>query len=803
MAKLPSPESLSGSRPSVLVGGGVTAAQPVPVQRQAGEYISQSLGNSAEALAGLQEKDRQRDDALKATLAINDLQNERIKLTADERDGFRNVKGANADQGTIDGYLGRFNDAAQKVRSRLTNEDQRRRFDMEQGSVRLGFQSDLYGHVAKQREVAEDDAMKATLETEKRAAAASGNDPLALETSILRVEAKLGDYGDKRGLSQQRISELQADARSSMYVAALNAQRLTDPVGALATYQKVGDQVNIEQRVKVEESLYADAAPVLAAQILQQDKIATVAGTESEARAITELGAAMNRPISVTVDKEGRGFDSPFDRLPSDQKLKVLHLAKTQADQGLTQVRQGLTIRVQDATAALERGQAAPDAPTSTELVSAFGQERGAQLSRGLDAARTFGDAYVRVAGASREEQVAILTKMKPDENAPGYAESVRRYEQLAGVIDRVRKEQDQDPAGFVLQQSPAKQRVLKGLDTPDARSTYELFQTVQNDPRAAPEDKATAARSYAAATLAEQRRLGVQNPTILPKADVDSIVKRFNQPPAQGENQASVMRGLVDQWGPYWPAVGKQLKGRLPPEIEVMGLGVTPEAEQLLTETAKLKHEQLRQGLQAGDVKDIQERVRSVMEPLQRTVTWQGGGLETYDNYADSAEKIATALVQKGMKPKDAAQKAFDSLVGFKYEFEGTWRVPKSELGGEVNVGMLRLGAEALKRDITADKPVLGDKVGLTVPVTGPGVRPQDADRQWRDTIAANGFWVTSPGDGGLTLYVKSGLSAQPVLDDKGQPVRRTWDQISGIGRSTRAATFSDVYDTAGRRKP
>lgn len=867
MAKLPSPGQ--AERPSLLGGGGgIRAATPEATPRLGAEAegtaaMAHSLDRVSDKLFALQDRERQRDDALQTNRAINQLQESRIDLTAGQQNGFRRVQGINADQSVIDGYMGRFEEAATRIRTSLASEDQRRRFDMEQGSVRLGFQSDLFGHVAREKDRAEDDQLKATLETEKRAAAVSGNDPMALETSVLRVENELANYGERRGLSRQRVDEMKADARSGMYVAALGAQRLTDPVGALATYQAVGEQINIEQRVKIEEALFADAAPVLAAQLNAERNFDASfntrlspaqeqaflkwkaqhapkdSGADYDLRgafkaglkpAGPEAGAdeghwpdTFKKPNHPTFSNEsryapygkpGKWEDNKFippektsraeivtgnpvvDKLPPDQRMRVMDLARTQAEQGSAQLRQGLTIRANDAAAALERGQAAPNAPTFGELVSAFGDERGVQMARDLEKARQFGDAYVRVAGASRAGQQSILANLKPNENAPGFAEGVRRYEQLAGVIDRVRKEQDQDPAGFVLTQSPARQRVMKGLDgaPTDVRSTFEHFTLTQNDPKAAPEDKANAARAYAAATVAEQSRLGVQNPQILPKGMVDDIARRFAAPPAQGENPANVMRGMVDQWGPFWPAVGKQLKGKLPPEMEVIGLGVSPEAEAILAETSRLKPEQLRQGLADGDVKDIRERVRSAFEPLQRSVAWQDGGISTYDNFADSAEKIATALVQKGMKPKDAAQKAFESLAGFKYEFEDGWRVPKAELGGGVTPRTMREGAEALKRDITSDKPVLGEKVGLQVPQTPGAVRPQDADRQWRDTIKANGFWVTSPGDGGLTLYVKSGLSAQPVLDDRGQPVRRSWSEIGGIGRAASAATFSDM---------
>jgi hypothetical protein len=149
---------------------------------------------------------------------------------------------------------------------------------------------------------------------------------------------------------------------------------------------------------------------------------------------------------------------------------------------------------------------------------------------------------------------------------------------------------------------------------------------------------------------------------------------------------------------------------------------------------------------------------------------------------------------MQKGMRSKDASSKAFEALAGFKYEFEDTWRVPKTALGSATTMAVLRTGAEAAKHDIGSENPVIGEKVDLLVPFSTVAVRPKDAERQWRETVLSNGFWVTSPGDGGLTLYVKSGLGAQPVLDNRGQPIRRTWDEISVIGNSVRAATFRDV---------
>lgn len=475
--------------------------------------------------------------------------------------------------------------------------------------------------------------------------------------------------------------------------------------------------------------------------------------------------------------------DPVIDRLPPDMKLKVFQTARTQANQGMTQVREAMRQRVLDTTAAYERGLDPTNPPSRTELVGIFGQFDGEKVAGDMDLARQYGHDVRSVQNLPLSQQVSLLAARAP---APGegFAVAEKRHEQLARAVDSVNREREQDPALAVMRNSVA------------VRAAYDAFAKASPDPVS----QAAAAQAFAATTLAEQRRLEVRNPQVLTKEMVDSIAKRFAEPPKAGENVSNVMRGMVERWGEkYWPIVGAQLKNKIPPEAVVIGLGITPEAETMLAETVKLKPEQLNQGLDDASKKDIRERVRTQFEPLRLSIARQGGGIETYDNYADAAEKLATALVQKGVKPKDAAQRAYDGLIGFKYEFDSTYRVPKTALGGDTTLGALRNGAEALKRDIGSDKPLLGEKEPLLVPSVTSGVRPDDAEKQWRETIKANGFWMTTPGDGGLTLYVKSGLDAQPVLNTFGKPVTRTWDQISGVGRSTRAAYMGDVYNVPG----
>ena len=272
-----------------------------------------------------------------------------------------------------------------------------------------------------------------------------------------------------------------------------------------------------------------------------------------------------------------------------------------------------------------------------------------------------------------------------------------------------------------------------------------------------------------------------------------------------------------------------------------------------ILGEASKLTKEQREQGLSADDIKTAKERIRAELEPLQRTVVWQQGGAATISNYSNSAEQIALMMMKKGASPQEAAVKAVESIAGFKYEFEDRWRVPKTQLGGSTTMTALRDGAAASLFDIAgpprerapgspsaalspltlmgqpgsaviaAVGSVVRQKIAqamyeqrvkgwqdaeqsadgreeLLVPGYPKGVRPEAAEEQWRDTVRANGFWVTSPGDGGLTLYVRSGLGAQPVLNAKGMPVRRTWSELSAVGNAVPAAYMRDVYKSGVR---
>lgn len=492
--------------------------------------------------------------------------------------------------------------------------------------------------------------------------------------------------------------------------------------------------------------------------------------------AIVGPGGALEEAVKNPQNPTG---DPVVDALPLDQKIRVLQMAHTQAQQGLGQVKGALHADVQDAIAMYRDGKSPPNPPTADKLVLGLGPVDGMRAATALKQAEQYGQDVQTVTPLPTSDQLALLkTREAQLPQGAGYADAKKYLDSLGESVAQVQKQREQNASGFVLQNSPA------------TRAAFDAVQVAQK-----PEDRALASQAYAESTLAEQNRLQIQNQKILTPQMVDGLAKQFAAP--QGVDTQNVLTGMADQWGKYFPQVMHELRKSLPPGAIVIGLGIKPEAASLLSEGLKLKPEQIQQGFPDADVKTLTEAITKKFEPMRATVAYQQGGVETYDAYADGAKTLSLMMMQQGMKPKDAVDKAWDTMLDFKYSFDGNMRVPKEALGGTVSVPAIKQGANSMLRDIA-------DTGALAVPDAGmKGVRPEDALAQWRQTVKSNGKWLTSPGDTGLTLYVTSGLGAQAVLDANHQPIRRTWKDLAETGLQYATAFYPNPQGIIGRTTP
>lgn len=390
---------------------------------------------------------------------------------------------------------------------------------------------------------------------------------------------------------------------------------------------------------------------------------------------------------------------------------------------------------------------------TATEFTKFLGPEKGAIAYREYVGLQEYAGMVSKLTTATPEQFQEMLAREKSvDPQSAGYAGSQERLGKLTAAWANVTKMRSEDPAAYAMKYSqPVKDAFgeLAAAKTPDAV-------------------KAAAAK-FATASIAEQTRLGVVTPQILTKPYKDQIIAQFSQQGDGGQNAAQMLQTLADTWGSRWPEVYKQLAPDLPPVAKVIGtLGpeISPATKSLMASTAKMKMEDLKSGVASDVSKDLEDKLNDQFSQFKRSTAFQVGGTATFDAVYDSAKRLSYVYAAQGMKPNEAATKAYQEIIGKSYEFSGAARIPKG-----YDVGAVERGAQ--------NAIDLLDTYDLAVPPTPAGMTEKDAKRQYIDALKFNGqsVWLTSGDEKGLVLY--DTISGTPVKLKDGRDLRITWDNL------------------------
>lgn len=139
------------------------------------------------------------------------------------------------------------------------------------------------------------------------------------------------------------------------------------------------------------------------------------------------------------------------DRLAPDQRLRVFQLARSQANQDMTQARQGLQQRVQDAAAQYLSLGEADNPPSADDFVRAYGQDEGMRRYQELENTATLGLQLQQMKTLSNADIVALV-----DDSAPapgeGFATQVRNFEILQKAAAQTVEARRGDPIRYALQ---------------------------------------------------------------------------------------------------------------------------------------------------------------------------------------------------------------------------------------------------------------------------------------------------------------------------------------------------------------
>lgn len=488
------------------------------------------------------------------------------------------------------------------------------------------------------------------------------------------------------------------------------------------------------------------------------------------------LGAAeMLSPSDRVKQLSGEKPEGIFGFIPADKRQSIIDASKRQIqadadrarileDRNRSIAREDLTYRVQDASAAYLSGQTFDKPPTEQDFHAAFKPDEAARRWQSFKTIQDVSGDIQNLHNASPAEMQAIVDRHKPAAT-DGFAEGQKMYQVLAHSAQQIISQRNSDPALFVAQTSP---------------EIKQLYEAANNgDP--------SAAQKYATASLAEQKRLGVVQPKILPESTANQIAGMFFDQKDGGKNSAQLMTELQQQWGNAWPEVHKQLArdNKLPPAAMVIPNMSDDGAKERLARWSQVPDKVFEERLpnKSADVKDINSSIQAELSPFWNSLTLQNGGENTYNTYAEQAKKLALGYVASGKSPKDAAAQAYQETVGHAYEFGPSYRVPKMEMPGQVFQGADFALRNAEKLEVAPFRSV----AGLT------------ADQSAAATIRAvkdHGVWATNDDESGLNLYVEGSNGLNAVRDKSGRQISLTWDQLRGKAAEAKTRGPQQVPD-------
>lgn len=445
-------------------------------------------------------------------------------------------------------------------------------------------------------------------------------------------------------------------------------------------------------------------------------------------------------------------FAEAQTRMTADDQVRVGNLVDRAIKAREVEVRQlqaiaraELNNRVTDASTAYLQGLEFENPPKREDFDAAYGAEEGAERFAKFQRLEQVGGAIRELATASPEDRQKIIESYRAGKDgvaSDGFKFDAELEQMVTNAAVRLFKEMETDPAQYAAKYSPEVARTLQAVLDGDEGATD----------------------IYAAATLGEQQRLGIRNPSILPRAQAEAIAARFVNLDDGSEGAGQMIRGLSEQWGSYWPVVYKQLSKDLPPAALIIGSGVDPLTEQILSRTATLKTEELKRGIESADITDVNRRIDEEFAEFGVTMNMQGGE-RTYATILDQAKRLAYVYMGQGTSVKDAAEKAYDALVGDKYTMADTYRVPV-----EYDFRMVARAAEQAKAEIDSSQ------IEVAVP---PGLTSEFVNERVQSAIQREGYWVTNEDETGLVLFV----NGSAVTDRNGNRITRTFEELTAEG--------------------
>lgn len=500
-------------------------------------------------------------------------------------------------------------------------------------------------------------------------------------------------------------------------------------------------------------------------------------GVNGTRKALEGRGDAADANGTSVLEYAKLGNQSDLTRvatlLPEDTRVRMLNQAQTQADQDsrkrYADAMTGFKSRWQDTVAEAMNTGTVTKPMTQDEFVAVHGPEDGPKQFQSYTAQLQLGADVNRIADLGPDEQDKLLATYAPRPGSEGYAEQVTRFDALQKAVGQVSIEKGKDPAAFAIRRLPMVQEA------------YQNFSTAASNAAVPLEQKQAAAREFAIKMDLEQARIGVppEMRKLLPQDYVDHFNKSVTAAADSEDPQKRI--GLVAQihneaqiWGDAWPQVMRQMAPTAQPMVRAIAAGADTVA---MTRLLSLPHDEAKRPSKILS-QQSETKYKDVLSDLNTSMASYRGTLlpsqrdRDFSGYYNLGTELAALYVRDGDEANVAATKAFGALIGNRYEFRDTFRVPKDSA---VSADLVQAGAQAARSQLgkLGAQPFKND-VGL-----------EDNAGDSLSKFARDGKWITSDRNDGLNLYYYSDRGPIAVRGADGQPLLLPWSRLSDLAKT------------------
>jgi muramidase (phage lysozyme) len=413
------------------------------------------------------------------------------------------------------------------------------------------------------------------------------------------------------------------------------------------------------------------------------------------------------------------------------------------------------------------------------EFTRVFGPDEGAREYREYQSNIQLGADVRAVASMSPDQIATMQERYRPKPGSDDYAEQEKRAEELQRAVEQNCKELKDDPAAFLIQRTAV------------GGEAWKRFSQIVQDPQKSPEEKKVAASMFTEKVLAEQGRLGVPEAErrLVPKSYIKSIGDQLTGAASSEDPGARAgVIGMVKQqaalWGDHWGDVMRELAPSMQPVVRAIAAGADESAMQrLLSVDPKEKPSAVLREQNAVKANEVTTAVNTEMAPFLSTMVGRQRDRD-YSGYLSLANELAALEVRDGKDATTAAHDAFNALIGNRYEFRDTYRIPKDPA---LNADDIQHGAEALRGQLgpLGAVPPLDD-----IPGRSDSAPADDLTKLGRDAV-----WVTSPRNDGLNLVYRDAW----VRGGDGRPLFVPWADLAKAGRAAQAQAASGATVVPG----